>query len=126
MSNLIDFYDREEPDKLYYENGKRVIPAKFQHPKDGICKIYAGDGNLYMEISYQNNRKNGKTSIYWGYDGTPLLHYELSYKDDLLDGTVTSYYSDGAFKEIELYENGKRIKTLERRQEWHVDDWYYI
>lgn len=126
MSDLIDFYDREKPDKLYYEDGKQVIPAKFKHPKDGVCKIYAGDGNLYMEISYKNNLKNGKTSIYWGYDGTPLLHYELSYKNDRLDGIVTSYYSDGAFKEKELYEKGKRIKTLERRHKWHVDDWYYL
>ncbi len=126
MSNIIDFYDREKPDKLYYGDGSLVVPAKFKPPKNGICKLFTNDRILYMEISYQNKRKNGKTKIYWGYSGTPLLHYELSYKNDVLDGTVTTYYSDGAFKETEEYKNGRRIRTLERRKEWHVDDWYYL
>ena len=63
MSDIIDFYDREKPDKLYYEDGSLVIPAKLKPPKNGICKLFTNDRILYMEISYQNKRKNGNQNI---------------------------------------------------------------
>jgi antitoxin component YwqK of YwqJK toxin-antitoxin module len=126
MKILDDFYDRDEPNKLYYEDRTLVDPKKYHHPKNGIWKIYTEDGSLYMEISYKDNLKNGLTKIYWGYSASPILHYKVDYINDVVDGFVTTYYSDGAFKEKIEYKKGKKGKTVEIREGWHWQDFYYI
>ena len=65
MNNIIDFYDREKPDKLYYEDGSLVIPAKFKPPKNGICKLFTNDRILYMEIQKDLKEMDGTRKKVW-------------------------------------------------------------
>ena len=107
--NLDDIYD--DNDRLYYEDGSIIIPVMYHHPQNGISKIYTGEGNIYYEITYKNNMKNGVMKGY--FQDSNILQIEQYYKDDLLDGIATSYYSNGDLKRKELFENGKLIETLE-------------
>ena len=118
--NFGDIYD--DNDKLFYEDGSIIIPALFKHPKDGICKIYTEEGSLYLEISYENNQKNGLTRCFQ--ENSNTLKFEQYYKNNRLDGVAITYYSDGSIKTKELFENGELKETLERNID-NAEAWYF-
>ena len=47
-----------DDDLLYDKDKNIIIPSFYKHPKNGVMKIYFRNGNLYMSISYKNNKKN--------------------------------------------------------------------
>ena len=54
---------------------------------------------------YKNGKKNGVSVVY--YPGIGTKHYELTYKDGVLNGVAKEYYEDGSLKAEWEYKNGK-------------------
>lgn len=106
--NFGDIYD--DSNRLYNQDGSIIIPQLYKPLREGIRKIYSEDGNLYLEITYRNYKKNGVVRGY--YCDSTQLQYEQFYKNDLLDGEAITYYSDGQVKERLLFQNGQLKKTI--------------
>lgn len=93
-----------DDDLLYDKNKNIIIPSFYKHPINGVMKIYLRNGNLYMSISYKNNKKNGFTKCYS--KKTKKIVWEQNYTNDKLDGIIKNYYSDGSIEKEETFVNG--------------------
>ena len=103
------YYDYPE---LYYENGKLISHEHFKHPKNGIVKIFTSKGNLFLEISYKNNKKQGKCVHYhFDKDKVKLIAF---YRNNKLHGKTTSYDTMGNLILEEYFYDGVK-EGIERR-----------
>lgn len=93
-----------DEDLLYDKNKNLVIPSFYEHPKNGVMKLYLKEGSLYMSISYKNNKKNGFTKCYS--KKTKKISWEENYTNDLLDGITKNYYNNGTLKKEETFVMG--------------------
>ena len=96
-------------------NGKEYLPRKTYEIDEsltglGICK---NDRNgvlvLASEIQYLKGVPNGVAKIYYD-DGK--LHYITNYKNYILEGVETEYFSDN-FRIEKTYKNNKILSTEE-------------
>ena len=90
-----------DEDLLYDKNKNVIIPSFYTHPKNGIMELYLPNGNLFMSISYKNNKKNGFTKCYS--KKNQKLLWEQNYTNDKLDGITKKYYSDGSLEREETF-----------------------
>ncbi len=80
-------------DRLYYGNGELIIPTLYEHPKNGVSKIYTAEGYLYLEISYKNNKKDGTAKCY--FENSKQIRWTQNYTKDKLNGITSCYGQDG-------------------------------
>jgi len=99
---------------FYFENEQLLSEGQYINmQKDSLWKTYNEQGFLVSAEYYKNNRLNGEKRIY--YLQNQLERGELkiaqldTYKDSILHGPHTAYFSSGKLKENGRYENG--LKT---------------
>jgi TonB family protein len=73
--------------------------------QNGIIKSYYGKGKIKYEMSYVNNVLEGTS--YWYYDNGNLM-YEKTYDNGKLNGWQRDYYESGLIKEEIYFKNGVR------------------
>lgn len=71
---------------------------------DGVKKDYWENGNIKLELRYENGKLNGE-SVWYTQKGQ--LAVKGNYKDDVLDGTYTRWHPNGKMASEEHYVNGK-------------------
>ncbi len=102
--NFEDIYVDEDEDRLYYGNGELIIPTLYNHPKNGVNKIYTPEGYLYFEISYKNNLKDGITKCY--FQDSKQINWQQNYTKDKLNGITKKYSKGGMLLHEETFVNG--------------------
>ncbi|MBB1137951.1 toxin-antitoxin system YwqK family antitoxin [Myroides sp. WP-1] len=74
--------------KVYYENGNLKKSGNFNNGiENGLIKEYDEEGNLEAETTMINGKKNGALKIY----NQDKLSYVSTYKNDIQNGTYSSY-----------------------------------
>ncbi|NBO60621.1 MAG: hypothetical protein EBU82_06585 [Flavobacteriia bacterium] len=103
---------------FYFENEAIMSEGQYLNmQKDSLWKTYNTQGFLVSTEYYKNNRLNGEKSIY--YLQNQLERGELkiaqldTYKDSVLHGPHTAYFSSGKMKENGRYENGLKVGIWE-------------
>tara|TARA_X000000368_G_scaffold132889_1_gene104268 strand:- start:290 stop:1045 length:756 start_codon:yes stop_codon:yes gene_type:complete len=102
--------------------------------EDGLLREYHDNGNIMLEYSFQNGKKNGEQkkwydnkqlSIKYNYINGSLnglqkkwykngqIKSEINYINNNLDGITKHWYSNGQLKFVKNYKNGSLIETLE-------------
>lgn len=103
---------------FYFENEQMMSEGQYiQMQKDSLWKTYNNQGFLVSTEYYKNNRLNGEKRIY--YLQNQLERGELkiaqldTYKDSVLHGPHSTYFSSGKLKENGRYENGLKVGVWE-------------
>ncbi len=86
----------EETGKLWYEEN---FKNGFRH---GVKKTYYENGALNVEVTYQNDKKEGLERFYYE---SGKLSLEEPFKDGMRNGIAKMYYENGALKAVSSYKN---------------------
>lgn len=105
--------------------------------ENGVAYHYARDGRLIELITYKNgfvaNREKinkiddqgRKQGIWKTYYSNMRLETERRYKDDLLNGYVKYYNSDGKLEKAELYIDGVKQEGEDNEADFTIQNTYY-
>ncbi len=74
--------------------------------KNGLTKIYS-KGNLYDEINYKNDVKDGKHTHY--YTTSNKINFLQEYRNDTLHGEFKLFFENGKLKQHGAFKNGRNI-----------------
>lgn len=89
--------------KIYFKNGEIQMEGLYKNYKRINCwKVYSPGQNLLLEIFYDFFGQKEKTISYYE---NQAKHFEVPYKNNLINGKVLEYYSNGKLKGE--YEFGK-------------------
>jgi len=95
------------------ERRPKYAPRKEKHRnasdvkgKQGLWKFYTRNKELFLEVSYENDSKNGPSIKYFTQTGQP--REELNYYFGVLEGAYKSYYFSGEVKPEGEYKKNKR------------------
>ncbi len=113
----------------YYPNNQKWVEAQYNHGRlNGVCKVWSLDGKLIEESSFSNDVRHGWTR-YWDHEGRKVkeeyyengkkegdwkewhpasehLRYELTYKNNKINGVYMTYNSDGTVYSYVTYKDG--------------------
>lgn len=76
----------------------------------GTVKTFFMDGTPFSEVNYSSlfaKRREGLTTLYYP---NGAIKTEISFKNDLFDGPLKTYYPNQRLKRAELYEKGNFIQ----------------
>ncbi len=95
------------------ERRPKYAPRKDKHRnasdvkgKQGLWKFYTRNKELFLEVSYENDSKNGPSIKYYTQTGQP--REELNYYFGVLEGPYKYYYFSGEVKSEGEYKKNKR------------------
>ena len=77
--------------------------------KQGEYKMYFGNGSLYFQRYYKDNKKHGECKNYYA---NGQLSNHCYYKDDKLHGEYKGYFSNGSLSGIRYYSSGQDITDM--------------
>jgi len=94
---------------LFYMNGQTYMYVKYSNVlpqnREGQSTMYSRDGRTRIVTNYRNNKKDGRETIYY----KEKLECVRSFVNDELNDTLRSYYADGTFKRLEIWDHGKFV-----------------
>lgn len=82
--------------------------------KDGITKVYYGDGKLRAEIPMKNGKRNG---VGKEYHPNGKVHLVINYVDGKSQGLVKRYYDNGDLLEETNYDKGEMHGTRKKYEQ---------
>ena len=100
---------KEEGAKLYHEFGNRVTCSYYLDPLDTtsiVEKTKYWDGNKTKIMSIIKYSNGGKQFSYNRFNQFGILDISATYKNGLLEGKLTSFYSNGKKEYNQMYKNG--------------------
>lgn len=74
-----------------------------------VKKTFYKNGNLKTEVSYVDNKKNGRAKSYYE-NGN--IKTEVDYCDGIINGYIRTYYEDGSLESVETYKHGEKNNDL--------------
>lgn len=103
---------------VYYEDGKRFIEMPYtNNVVTGLEKRYYPTGRIRVEIPRVEGLASGVVVRYADLEGSPRT-LAATYKGDVRDGLMTTYYRDGSKKGEYLYTQGKPVGIAKT---WYPD-----
>tara|TARA_Y100001972_G_C7656895_1_gene330843 strand:- start:1224 stop:1952 length:729 start_codon:yes stop_codon:yes gene_type:complete len=86
-----------------------TTPKKAEKPVEtkleGLVHTYDEEGNVRTSINYQDNKKHGKSYLY--YDNSQQVLLEMTYENGMRTDTAYKYYSNGDIYRKTPYENDR-------------------
>ena len=103
---------------FYFENEQIMSEGQYVNmQKDSVWKTYNVQGFLISSESYAKNKLNGQKIMYYVQDqlenGDLKIFQIETYKDSVLHGEFTAYFSSGIKMEYGRYELGKKVGRWE-------------
>lgn len=106
----------------YYQDGSVNIECTYKDSqKCGQYKKYdseskmsvdrKGDEGLLILCNYENDKKHGEYTYYWG-NGNVMV--QRNYIMDVIDGKAIEYWEDGKIKKECMYKNGRKYGLAKR------------
>ncbi len=93
--------------KMFYPNGNLMIEETYKDgKKEGLSKLYYENGNLKIEGTYKDGKPEG---LWKGYYPNGNLKAEETYKDEKLDGLKKLYYENGNLRQEVIFESGQAV-----------------
>ena len=93
---------------IFHTNGQKASEGRFlDQLKDGEWNYWSENGNLISVETYAKGKKNGVWKTFSAQTG--ILLEEINYKNELLNGVVKTFYTDGKPCTIEHFIMGKRF-----------------
>ena len=92
---------------IFHPNGQKASEGRFlDQLKDGEWHYWTDKGLLISIESYAKGKKNGVWKTFSAQTG--ILLEEINYKNELLDGLVQTFYTDGKPCTVDHFIMGKR------------------
>jgi len=101
---------------FYHKNGKLQYFQYIKNSKkEGVWKKYNEQGKVYEEISFKNDMLDSTSTTYTYRTGKVLKRF--NYNNGMKHGKQEEYYNNGNLKYICYYENNKPCKGTEEWRE---------
>ena len=99
---------------FYFENEQLMSEGNYlDMKKDAVWINYSPEGYIISKESYLNDKLNGVRLSYYlegQEEDAPKILNAAVYKDSLLDGTFTAYFSNGKVMLTGKYSSGEKIE----------------
>ncbi|HPX75084.1 MAG TPA: hypothetical protein PLW77_00725 [Bacteroidales bacterium] len=107
--HFVDKNDEKQAyEKQYYENGNLFMEGSLVDGKrEGKWTAYYENGVVWSIGYYENGLKQGKSEVFYE---NGKVRYMKSYKDDLADGLWQFYDDKGNLVGEEMYKEGKKVE----------------
>ena len=102
--------------RTYYDYQGRQLHEEYQYvstptnrfSKQGYYKEYNEDGTLWRKHNYRNNKAEGRQLEYHTTDGDTWLEYDMTVRNNLMNGPYIRYSGPGEKMSSGNYANGSR------------------